>query len=464
MRSFHSQGLWHVPAKPKDVLSGTLTYSPRDGLSLSVTGSFSEEFGRAPTSYPLIHGTVVDNPYGPLVTLVDCFPTQTRISVPGFASEQIRANRAYIGSLHLVAEDQSPFVAARVALTHLAEWSRLTGFTGILFERPTPDTISSQYRRPLPLEIGLEGENHLQIEVNPLVTQGGRRLEITEQVELAISGMRNSRPLEILRRIVSPLEDFLTFAAGAPSSVEEMVFIAESVDSPDRRNTVHLLYQPVSPLHEDRDVRQVTDMLFTWQDIHSSHLDLLQRWFRFRREFAGACDIFFGVQYAPPAYLETKILLLQTALGLLLTDRGHEEIGLQAVRSLKELPLTPRDHAWLSLLPSVNELALPWSAFAFIQDYPQLLRPLVGDDVEKFVTNLLTLRHQLFSFRDALERRRSLQVEYLRLIEQLNLLIKVRVFECLDFSRDEIAALISQNRRYLNLVSGHYLREESPQS
>ena len=460
MQEFESQGVWYLPTKPTNEVVGVLRYSLRSGLLLSLTGTLSKDFNRGAGSYALIYGLVADNPYGRFVTLVDCFQRRSTLAIPGFASEQIRANRAYIGSLHLRTEEESQFLSVRASYTHLAEWSGLTGFTRLLAERPTPGTIAARYQKPAPLELVVEQERRLRVEVEASVVQGNKRFEIDERVELTLSGGGTFSSLEPLRSFVSPFEDFLTFAVDAPSPAEEILFTAESTEGTVRRESIYLIYQPVFQGGEKNGTPIARDKLFRWPDVRYSHPELVGRWFRFRRDYKAACDTYFGFQYAPPTYLETKVLLLHIALGLFLVDRVHDEVIQRALASLRQAALTPRDESWLRILPSAEELSLPWATLALIQDYGDILVPALGAEPERFVTELLTARHDLFHPPDVPGPRRSSQLHLLHLIERLSLLIKVRILESLGFSREEISGLLSENQRYLNLASGRLAKEE----
>jgi hypothetical protein len=454
MREFGSQGFWYLPTKPKDIVAGTLTYSLRDGLLLSLTGTLADDLGRAPSPYPLIHGVVADNPYGRLVTLVDCFQRRSTLAIPGFASEEIRANRAYVGARYLFDEERSQFISVRATYSNLAEWSGLTGFRSFLAEPSSPGIISAQYQTPAPVELTLEDERQVRVEANASAAQGGRRFEINEQVDLTLSGIGHLSPLDTLRTLIFPFEDFLTFAADTPSPAQDIAFIAEATDDQVHKQSVHLLYQPVFQTREERRAPVSMDMLFTLAEMSSSHPDLLRTWLRFRKEFEAACDVYFGLQYATPAYLETKVLLLQIALGLFLVDRVRDGAIRDELASLTHAFSTLRDRTWLGILPTAEELSLPWGVFALIQDYREILVPALGDDAEQFVTNLVTARHDLFHNRYAPETRRSTQLRLLHLIERLGFLVKVRILECLGFSREEISGLLSRNERYLNLAAG----------
>src|SRR5688572_2934858 len=98
MRAIDSPGMWHLPDNKDGNVAGTLRYSPQSGLLLTLTGSFGDDLSsKESDTYPIIHGVISDSPYdGRFVTLVDCFRKRVTLAVPGFASEEIRANRAYV--------------------------------------------------------------------------------------------------------------------------------------------------------------------------------------------------------------------------------------------------------------------------------------------------------------------------------------------------------------------------------
>ena len=98
MHSIDSAGLWYLPNAPNEQVAGTLRYSARTGITLSLIGAFRRaSHGLERIEYPVIHGVIRNSPYGGklLVTLLRCFRKRGSIAIPGFESEDIRANRAY---------------------------------------------------------------------------------------------------------------------------------------------------------------------------------------------------------------------------------------------------------------------------------------------------------------------------------------------------------------------------------
>jgi len=449
VRPFESQGLWYLPETPKDLVAGTLTYSVDDGLILKLTGTLKEATGPiGATNYPVIHGFVRDSPYGRRVTLVDCFQRRSTFAIPGFASEEVRANRAYVGAHHLTTEAESVFTSFRARYASLGEWTRLSGLRELSHSREKSHQISVHYREPEPLRFGVDG-HALLIEAGAKWVHGSDEFSITEKPYITIDRLHTA-PREALHTFVHPFQDFLTFASDRAIAIEEIAFFGDSKTTPE---PVHLIFQPIYRQDPDSSQLSYTDMLFTWPDIAQSHSDIVEKWLRFRREFQSACDVFFGIQYAPPAFVEMRFLLSTIALGLILPRQvGSSGVHLSIERLRQEFT-SERDRRWLDILPTEPELSLPWTAFAFVNEYRELLRPVVGEDVEAFITHIVDTRHHLFhrGIGDRINPDKGLRLW--QLSEKTGLLVKIAILNALGFSRDEIVSLVSHSRRYLSLVS-----------
>jgi hypothetical protein len=192
------------------------------------------------------------------------------------------------------------------------------------------------------------------------------------------------------------------------------------------------------------------DMLFTWSAIAESHSDIVAKWLRFRRESQAACDIFFGLQYAPPSFVQMRFLLTTIALALILSNQAEDSEAYRAVEILRQQFANERDRQWLDVLPTKAEVLLPWNVFAFASQYPGLLRPIIGDDIAAFVTQLVTTRQQLFQG-VARETDPERGLRLWQFAEKASLLFKMAMLSALGFSQDEISQIISRNRLYLFL-------------
>lgn len=455
MRSFESHGLWYLPGHRERPVAGQLRYSPSGGLILTLTGSLTDISGIhfPAATYPVVHGLISDSPYGRHVTLIDCFQREITLSMQSFVTEELRANRAYIGSTHLASEGQSTFTSVTVHYTHIEDWVGLSGIQLHFREPWSAGSVSLEYQRPDPIQFQLDGAvAALNSSVSTGPTFSG--WAINERVLLKVSTSDNSTAPDLLSSFVMPLQDLLTFALDRATSIDEISFLEPVSESPPHPQPLHLLFQPVHQTEKDVRRLQPDEMLFGWADLVSSHPQILSAWLVFRRQFKSACDIFFGLQYCPPAYLESKFLLLLLSISHLLVDRAVVPPEFVAgINTLEGAISNQRDRLWIKILPATAELSLPWALSALINSHAELLEPIIGEP-ESFVTELVLAKSKLFAGPDPREQHRSQQLRLLRLIEIITLLLKVGVFDALGFSPDEIRRLVGRNRRYVSLLSG----------
>lgn len=454
MRPIDSPGLWHLPDNERGNVAGTLRYSHQAGILLSLTGTLRDGLSSpVPDTYPIIHGVISQSPYdGKLVTLVDCFRKRAAWVIPGFASEEIRANRAYVGTRYLSSEEDARFVSFRATYSHLPEWSGLTGFRQRVRQDNAPGVIAVPYDRPAPLELCATDTRSVRVEVSVATDQGLRRVTIRERVELRGSDAAGFAPLVLLRTLVSPFQDLLTFAVDTPSTLNDITFTTEPTGGRPVGDSVNLVFQPVYHRPDDHATLVPSDMLFRWADIEASHPDVLPAWLRFRNDFKAPCDIHFGLAYGPPAYIETKFLLLVTSLSLFLAGSVPDQEIRDAIESLRRAAPSPHKKLWIDMIPSAEELSLPQTVSALIEEYRELLLPAVQNNSNDFLVELVDVKAQLFRLQEASRTSRDMQIRLLQMIERLNLLTKVQILRSLGFSRTEIVALVSDNRRYRNLA------------
>ena len=103
--TFDVKGIWFLPESDmsKEGIKGTLRYSP-SRITLELIGTFNQvsPFTNAETPHELtIYGF---SEVGEWFTLLDCLPTQARMSAPGFETVTYIVNQFYLhhpGNFHL---------------------------------------------------------------------------------------------------------------------------------------------------------------------------------------------------------------------------------------------------------------------------------------------------------------------------------------------------------------------------
>jgi len=104
-------------------------------------------------------------------------------------------------------------------------------------------------------------------------------------------------------------------------------------------------------------------------------------------------------------------------------------------------------------LPTADDLAFPGALRAAVLSHMVLMRPLVSDDPDGFVTRVLRTRNYLLHRDPVLEKGAAAGQALYWLIEKLKLLTKARLLEELGFPKDRVRELLEHNRNYRHLKS-----------
>ncbi len=303
-------GLWWLPGKEDIRIPGTMTFSPREGVKLVLQGAFRrlEQVGSSipPTVILGVAG-------GTFVTLVDCLGSKQKLTMPGDLREEFFARLAYLGA-HLTDPQDALFTKAKVKLTYLEDWVGRSGFD-FDYEREGSHLkgFSLKYRYP--------EEVSANTRVGSIVISFGfttkvdllAKAEIGQSAHLRIE-TPEALPLDVwLRKLVGPLQDFLTLATRQPSGLTELTFQVESSTEGEAQagaqvEDVEVLFRSryVDAKGGSRLVRH--DMLFTLNDLTSDFEVSLDAWLGAVDDLDSVCNLFFSVSYASEMYLHSQFL------------------------------------------------------------------------------------------------------------------------------------------------------------
>ena len=428
-------------------------------MRLSLTGSLSEELGfeRKTGKYPLIHGIVNDSPCGRAFTLVDCFRTKRTVRMPGFATEEIRANQAYAGSAFL-SEDDLLFDSASLELSALDSWIRTTGLS--INSATEAQGSQVQYFRPDSVSFGLDAQT-LKIDFWPFVSVSFRSYHLDEKVGVVIDNLGGVSSKEVFQQYIYPLQNFFTFATDHPNELDSVVFYNSGLKSAEteRRSPIHFLAQPIYLVEEPKKTLAANDMLYTYEDVKGYLPSVFRKWFEFAQEFKPFCQSFFGLIYAPGSFVDRRFVSLIEAMILFFRGLGIHDPSLppaldEAARTIQARYWKGKNLRWLAdVMPTVADVSLPWTLASTLDDHRDLMAPLIGNDVEQFVDHVLITR-KYCQYRDsALQANVAHGAELYWLTEKLKVLVKILILERLGIPWDLVTRLIKRNRVYTHLVA-----------
>jgi len=459
MKEFEASGYWHLPEEPSNQVVGTLYYSPKEGARLSLTGSFAGESGIVESrSYPLVYGIVTDTPFGKKLTLVDCLQTRRCMSVPGFATEELRTSRAYAGE-HLLKESDLSFTGARVRFSQLLNWVGATGIKSeMVSEGGKVVGVDISYRRGKEFTIPVQD---VELKIGPTFRVDQARLggiSLREEEWIAINGIKGLSADEISKTYVRPLQNLLSLAADTPNAIDDFIAVNADLINPGTEEPapVHVLWQPVFVVEEPVPWRMPEEMLFTFADVEDFLPDLLDRWFRLRSDADPFSQVYFALQEAPPRYIDARFLSLLQAMALYFcgtADVGgrYRDLTKHVGAAMANL-VSDEDRPWLhAIVPNEKDVSFPRSLFNALEKNADIMRPLVSNDIRAFAGRVMDTRNYLLHRDPALQGRAAGGAELLWMIKKLMVLINACLLDEIGFRRDKLIALFNRNRNYLHL-------------
>jgi hypothetical protein len=125
IEKFVYKGIWCLPDKPNEQVSGTLRFTPDEGAILDLIGSFKDIKNMYKMLEPDIILGVSSN--GKNITLYKCFETKSNFSSSGFLTSSFYVNLVFIVAQFQKSEDIK-FKSISVHYLHLDEWVNISGF------------------------------------------------------------------------------------------------------------------------------------------------------------------------------------------------------------------------------------------------------------------------------------------------------------------------------------------------
>jgi hypothetical protein len=197
-------------------------------------------------------------------------------------------------------------------------------------------------------------------------------------------------------------------------------------------------------------------LLFTLGDVGADFGSFLHRWLSLTKTYAAACNVYFGLQYAPPTFLDHTFAGVVQALCLYFTRRAdgverraQEEKRLQGVLSR----LGGEDADWVRNRLGARPYPPPQDALtALLAEHAEMMQPLLRRDADGFTAEVMnTLRYVLWRDPEAgLAASHGADLHWLT--AKLRILMKLCLLKELAFPVEKIRAMLHSNGLYLHLV------------
>jgi len=451
MQAFECTGQWWLPDDETHRAAGTLKVSQSGAMRLWLVGALGDVSEFDSTGHLVVFGWVDKSPAGDLVTLRDCALGGSTVGSSGRTRENYHVARAFFGS-HLRDPHDSAFDRMTLRLSGLSEWAH--GYTGFK-RRPGAAhagnrTEAAAYEQKTPLEAEVPS-GRLSLGASIAVEQTERERHFRETVDLTVSCHSAKSADDLNGDFVYPLQNLMTFVCDRPQEVEQFTVRAGKFP-PYTGPEIRVIGPRVQPEDEEGPPEPVHhfQMLFTLKDVDFP--SFVGTWLKVSDRYADACNVFFGLQYGPPAFIDLAFPSVVQALHLYYARRddataarAEEENRLRSF--LSSLPAADAD--WIvDRLEEGQSPPLKVVLSKLIEEHAHIMNRLISNRQDRFVGSVInTLKYILTSDRE-MYGAASHSADLYWMMQKLRFLFKACLLRELGFSNDNVVALFLRNGLY----------------
>ena len=147
----------------------------------------------------------------------------------------------------------------------------------------------------------------------------------------------------------------------------------------------------IQPEEDEKDGVSWHEMLFTFDAVDFP--TFIPKWFRLTEAYKGACNVYFGLLFGPPPYLDSKFENVANAV-LLYYERGQEGVARRDADASRMKAilggLSAPDRDWLIDRLGVNpRMPLRTAIDDLLDRHGDLIDPLTAERRERFVETVL---------------------------------------------------------------------------
>lgn len=453
MKAFECTGQWWLPDDSEHRAAGTLRVSQNGEVRLWLVGALGGPVGFGSKSHPIILGWVDKSPFGDKVTLANCVLGGSSFGSSEKTRENYHAARGLFGA-HLTTREELVFKSASFRIAGVSEWAHShTGFGPTQFPTSVERAplVTYAFCNPLVAEVP---EARLSLGVSLQRSDSQRERLFEETVTLDVNTESAKSPDDFNSAFGYPLQNLMTFVCDRPQEVEDFIVRPGEFPASVAAGDIHVVGARVQPEEDDgpEPVRHF-QMLFTLQDVDFS--DFMGKWIRVTDKFASACNVFFGVQYGAPAFIDMAFPHVVQSLYLYhnrredgISDRAADEGRLKEILA----SLVSADADWI-----VDRLGprpfppLHLILKKLVEEHGEVMNPLISHRQDRFVNEVANAFKYVVFREDEMWLVARHGADLYWTMQKLRFLFKSCLMGEVGFPREKIKSLFERNGLYLHV-------------
>lgn len=457
IKEFEYKGIWWLPDKPKEQISGTFRFTPNEGAILELIGSFKDIKNMNKILQPEIILGVSSN--GKNITLHNCFETKSSSSFPGFQTSSFYANLVFIGA-HFQKSEDLKFKSISVRYLHLDEWVNISGFDIKPFREKEKKEAIIRYKLPEPFQADISDRFKILINfraTGPSFSFVQKEATIKQSTEVKIETSQD-KPFEEYQKIMFHIRNFLTLGITKPVYPLAIAGLTEvnkeMVNDKAYYPPVEVFYR-LSEIPKEHKTLFPVDMLFTFNDISSRFEPFLRNWYEKADLLEPVYDLYFGTFYNPRMYLEHRFLSFIQAIesfhqrvygGKYLSDEDYKVVYDALVAAIPDGFKGGLKNRLKEYLKYGNEFSLRKRLEEIFDKHQDILDKVIKNK-SAFIEKVVDTRNYLTHYDKELRERATGEEDLYRLTQKLKMCLEICLLTEVGFSSEEVKALFSRDRR-----------------
>jgi len=314
MEAFEYEGQWWLPQDSEKTVSGTLHFSPDDGATLNLIGSFKEvRIGDQMIRPDIILGSSAK---GKRITLFRCMETHKEVSYPGFSVSSFYVGQVFVG-VHFPRPEDVKFKRIFFRCSYIDDWVAKSGFD--IQEKDDPYRLVVEFNRPEPIE-GLVNDDlkiliHFQL-VHPSRSTVQKEVNVKQKAWIEIV-TKEEKSFDEYTSIMYHIQNFMSLGTARPIYTVEIDGRTEANQELVEGKALHLpikIYYKQWGVPRQQEDLHPFDMLFTLNDILGDFRDYLGHWLEKADRLEPVYNLYFGTLHNPNMYLQHEFLSLAQAM------------------------------------------------------------------------------------------------------------------------------------------------------
>lgn len=452
-------GMWWFPNCPAERIAGILTYSPDKGILLNLMDSFNieelAEKGIFPTKELKNDIMLGVSCNGEDITLQGCSVLASIFAPIGAECISITANTVFIG-IHLEETGDMKFKSISAKLTHLDEWTDMSGFE-IIYTTDIKVQVCYKYLDPIQINIGDDYKIFLNFRAyGPKISTTGPQTETTIKQSVFLKLVPSEeKSLKEYMEILGYVQSFLSLGTRTrvyPLIIEAVKGFKDFKDKDKETDiSIKIIYHiPDIPRKIETLVKY--NMLFTLSNVKDKLEYLLRKWFKKSELLEPIYDIYFLTLDNPPMLLQNQFLNLVQAIEsyhrivMKSCEIPEEDHKIRVKKIINSVPKKSKD--WLSRkLKYSNEPNLRTRLKEIISKFSPITEKFISDDkgfMQKVVVTRNYLSHLDPDSKEEAEKGGAL----FDIVQKLKIMLLICLLNQLGFSIEDIKKVIQRDKWY----------------